>query len=46
MPVDLVINCIEGKHEAEISAKIRQVAPAVQVVSWRAFCQPNGVIQN
>lgn len=46
MPVDLVINCIEGKHEAEISAKIRQVAPAVQVVSWRAFCQPNGVIQH
>lgn len=46
MPVDVVINCVEGKHEADISAKIRLVAPAVQVVSWRAFCQPNGVVQS
>jgi Glycosyl transferase family 2 len=44
IPVDVVINCIEGKHETEISAKIKQVAPEAKIVSWRAFCHHNTII--
>lgn len=43
--VDIVVNCIEGKHETEISAQIEQAAKAVKVVSWRVFCHPGADIQ-
>lgn len=36
--VDIVVNCIEGKHENEISQQIIRAAETVTVVSWRAFC--------
>lgn len=42
--VDIVINCIEGKHESEISMQIVRAAKAVTVVSWRAFCRPDADI--
>lgn len=42
--VNIVVNCIEGKHESEISSRIEEAAEAVTVVSWRAFCHPNADI--
>ncbi len=36
--VDIVVNCIEGKHENEISLQIMRAAETVTVVSWRTFC--------
>lgn len=32
---DIVFNCIEGAHEAEVTANIQQIYPTVKVVSWR-----------
>lgn len=32
---ELVFNCIEGIHEAEVTANIQQILPKVKVVSWR-----------
>lgn len=37
-PVDIVINCIEGKHETSVSEKIMQIKPEAKIVSWRQFC--------
>lgn len=33
--VEVVINCIEGAHEAEVAENIQQHLPTVRVVSWR-----------
>jgi glycosyltransferase involved in cell wall biosynthesis len=32
---ELVFNCIEGIHEAEVTTNIQQILPNVKVVSWR-----------
>ncbi len=32
---ELVLNCIEGVHEADVTASIQQILPAVKVLSWR-----------
>ncbi|ELI6431457.1 glycosyltransferase [Aeromonas salmonicida subsp. salmonicida] len=45
MGLDTVINCIEGKHESEITERIQQSAPGVTVISWRLFCHPQADIR-
>lgn len=37
--LDIVINCIEGAHQNDISAKIQTIAPTVQVINWQQFAQ-------
>lgn len=35
---DIVINCIEGRHEVEVAARLLEVCPGLTVLSWRDFC--------
>ncbi|CCE22431.1 glycosyltransferase family 2 protein [Methylotuvimicrobium alcaliphilum] len=34
---DVVVNCIEGNHEAAVTTRIREACPSVDVLSWRDF---------
>ena len=35
---DLVLNCIEGGHEDDVTQRIMLSCPGVHVLSWRDFC--------
>ncbi len=38
MQPDIVINCIEGEHEAEVRKSIIECCSECSVISWREFC--------
>lgn len=33
--IDIIINCIEGEHEEQVSKKILEEMPKIKVISWR-----------